>query len=126
MSDIITIDGTTYDVKITSLVQSSEFAEKYCERTESYNLQRELAGIFYNYQLTLGDNQDEAVMRALWAKLHEFTEYHTVKLPHDGGFLTFQAYITGTSRKLLKRVDGNNKWGGFVIEFLAKAPQITG
>lgn len=125
MNDIMTIDGITYDVNITEFKETSEFVDKYAERTEDWNLQRELAGIFFNYELTLGDIQDRVTYSALYAKIHEFTPYHSVKLPHEDGMQTFTAYITGTDRKMKKRKNGINYWGGITIKFIAKAPQIT-
>lgn len=124
-NDIITIDGITYPVNIVSFNEISEFVDKYAERTQDWNLRRELAGIFFNYELTLGKIQDEAVMQNLYDKIHEPVEFHTVTLPHNDGFQTFTAYITGVPRPLIKRVKGKNKWGGYVIKFIAKAPQIT-
>jgi len=60
-NDIVVIDGTTYDVNIISFTETSEFADKYAERTEDWDLQRELAGIFFNYELTLGEIQSQTV-----------------------------------------------------------------
>jgi len=125
MNDILTIDGITYAVNIIEFAETSEFVDKYAERTENWDLQRELAGIFFNYELTLGEIQDQAVMQSLWTKIHEFTEFHTVTLPHDTGTQTFVAYVTGCSRNLKKRKSSTNKWGGTTIKFVAKAPQIT-
>ena len=124
-NDIVVIDGTTFDVNITSFTETSEFADKYAERTEDWDLQRELAGIFFNYELTLGEIQNQTVMQALWDKIHEFTPFHSVTLPHGTTTQTFTAYITGTSRPLKRRVNAENKWGGMTIKFIAKAPQIT-
>lgn len=125
MNDIITIDGTVFEVNITSFTETSEFADKYADRTEDWDLSRELAGIFFNYELTLGENQNQVKAQALYDKIHEFTEYHEVTLPHGTGTQTYQAYITGTERSLKKRINGVNKWGGFTIKFIAKKPQIT-
>lgn len=125
MSGILTIDGTAYAVNIADLVQKSEFLDKYANRTENGVLSRALIGVYYNYELTLGDIQDQAVMQALWDKINEAEEFHTVKLPHNNTFLTFSAYVTGTERKLKRFNGSSNEWGGYVISFIAKAPQIT-
>lgn len=124
-NSIIIIDGITYPVNIVSFQETSKFEDKYLNRTEDFNIQRELAGIFFNYEIELGDNQDQEIMQALYTKLHELTDFHTVTLPHNSSSQTFKAYITDTSRKLKKQVDGSNIWGGFTINFVAKAPQIT-
>jgi len=124
-NDILQIDGITYEINIINFVETSEFADKYAERTEDWDLKRELAGIFFNYELTLGENQDKNILQSVYDKIHEFTEYHTVTLPHNNSTQTFTAYITGTSRNLKKRINGINTWSGIVIKFIAKRPQIT-
>lgn len=124
-NDILTIDGTTYEVNIVSLVESSEFVDKYAERTQDWNLNRELAGIFYNYELSLGEIQDATIAQLLWDKLHEFTEYHIITLPHGDGFQSFTAYVTGCQRPLKRRINDLNYWGGYTVKFISKAPQIT-
>lgn len=123
---IITIDGVSFDVNLLELVEISEFADKFAERTEDWNLERELAGIFFNYELTLGENQDPAQAQALYDKIHEPAPFHEVTMPHGQGTLSFTAYITGTKRSLKKRRGGTNIWGGYKIKFISKAPQVTG
>lgn len=122
--DILTIDGTAYPVNIVSLTESSEFANKYALRTEDWDLRRELSGIFFNFELTLGEIQDPDTAAALWDKLHEMEEFHTFRLPHNDGFITFQGYISGVSRPLKRRKGGVNYWGGYSVKFIAKKPQI--
>lgn len=125
MENLITIDGTDYPVGVVELTEVSNFANKFAKRTEDWDLQRELAGIFFAYRLTVGDLNDQTLLQALWDKVHEFTEYHTVTLPHGTGTQTFTAYIVDAERKLRKHKGGVNTWGGFALEFIAKAPQIT-
>ena len=125
MNDTIIIDGQTFAVNILDFYEVSEFADKYAERTEDWTLERELAGIFFNYELTLGEIQDPAKAQALYDKIHEPVPFHQVTLPHGTSTQTFTAYITGTKRRLKKREGGVNTWGGFAIKFVAKTPQVT-
>lgn len=125
MENLITIDGTDYPVGVVELTEVSNFANKFAKRTEDWDLSRELAGIFFGYRLTVGNNNDQALLQALWDKVHEFVEYHTVTLPHGAGTQTFTAYIVDAERPLRKKKNGVNTWGGFALEFIAKAPQIT-
>lgn len=126
MNDILTLDGVQYKVNIVSLTQSSEFLDSdQTHRTVLGDLYRKLIGIYFNYELQLGEIQDPNEANALWNALHTFTPFHTVKLPHNDGFAIFKAYVTGCSRPLLKRINGVNYWGGYKIKFIAKAPQIS-
>lgn len=124
-NDILTIDGITYAVNITSLKETSEFLDKYANRSEDGVLKRGLIGVYFNHELTLAMSQDRTVMQALWTKINEPVEFHTVKLPHNDGFLTYSAYVTGSYRNLFRRKDGTNWWGGFTIKFIAQKPALT-
>lgn len=125
-NDILTIDGTAFPVNITNLTETSEFVDgEATGRTLSWDLFRDLKGIFFNYELTIGEIQNPTIATSLWNKLHEFVPFHTLKLPHNNGFLTFQAYVTGCSRPLKKRVNNVNYWGGYTVKFIAKSPQVT-
>lgn len=125
MNDILTIDGITYPVNIVQLTQTSEFADGAATgRMESYDLKRDLIGIFYNYELTLGDIQDPSVATLLWNKLHELVPFHTFTLPHNNTLITMTAYVTGCSRALKLRKDGINYWGGYTVKFIGKSPYV--
>lgn len=126
MSDILTIDGVQYNVNVVSLMESSEFLDSAeTHRTILGDLFRRLIGIYFNYELELGEIQDPENAIALWNAIHTFVPFHTVTLPHNEGLQTFKAYVTGCSRPLLKRINGVNYWGGYKIKFIAKAPQIS-
>lgn len=120
---IIKIDGTNFDLNITSLQEEDTFVDKYAERTESYDLERELVGLFINYRVKLGNIQDEIQAQKFINKIREVVPYHEVELPFDNTTLKFKAYITGITRNLLNTV-GGNKWGGYEVRFIAKAPQF--
>lgn len=126
MNDILTIDSVTYNVNIVDLKESSEFLDsEKTHRTVLGDLFRHLIGIFFNYELQLSEIQDPDEANDLWDALHTFVPFHTVTLPHNDGFQTFKAYVTGCSRPLKKRVNGVNYWGGYKIKFIAKKPQIS-
>ncbi len=122
---IITIDGDNFDLNITELKQEGTFVDKSAERTEDWDLQREVAGLFFNYRVKLGDIQDKATAYAFFNKISEVVDYHTVTMPHNDSTLTFRCYVTGVTRNLKKYRAGNNIWGGYEVRFIAKAPQFT-
>lgn len=121
---MIKIDGIEYDIKVTSLKQEGTFVDKSAERTEDWDLQREVAGLFFNYRVKLGDIQNKEVAYDFFNKICEVVDFHTVELPHNDGTLTFKAYVTGVTRNLLKYKENNNKWGGYEVRFIAKEPQF--
>lgn len=119
---MITIDGTSYDVGIKSLKRKAEFLDKYANRTEGGTLQRELVGVYFNYELELVPTTDRTEYSALWAKLTEVEEFHTVVVPADNGDYTFTAYFSNVSDSLLWKKSGNSYWQGLTVNFIAQSP----
>ena len=120
---IIKIDNISFDLNIVSLQEEDTFVDKYAERTESFDLERELVGLFINYRVKLGDIQDKTEAQNFLNKIREVVPFHEVELPFDDTTLKFKAYITGITRGLLSTTKGN-RWGGYEIRFIAKTPQF--
>ena len=120
---IIKIDNISFDLNIVSLQEEDTFVDKYAERTESFDLERELVGLFINYRVKLGDIQDKTEAQKFLNKIREVVPFHEVELPFDDTTLKFKAYITGITRSLLSTIKGN-RWGGYEIRFIAKTPQF--
>ena len=118
----LTIDGVAYDVPIISLKRTADFLDKFAERTEDGNLQRELIGVYYNYQLVLGATANPATYESLWLALTEPTEFHTVVVPDgDNSTRTFTAYFAGVSDELRRVRGGNNYWKSTTVNFISRA-----
>lgn len=119
---MITIDSIAYDVPVISIRRTADFLDKYAERTEDGTLQRELIGVYFNYQLQFGRTTDTAEYAALWNKLTEATEFHTVTVPDESGDYTFTAYFANVSDEILKQRGAANFWQNLTVNFIAKAP----
>ena len=122
---MITIDGVNYDIPIVSLKRTADFLDKYAKRTENGDLARKLIGVYFNYSLSLGGSNSTSVYTAVWNKLTEPTEFHTVVVPADDSTYTFTAYFSTISDNLKKRKDGKNHWTGLTVDFTAKSPART-
>src|SRR5512142_2537375 len=108
---MIIIDGVTYDVPVASVKRTADFLDKYAERTEDGVLHRELIGVYFNYQLQFGSNGvSPTEYAALWNKLTEATEFHTVTVPDESGDYTFTAYFANVSDELKKTTGAANFW----------------
>ena len=69
------IDGIGYKIDVLSVKRTADFLDKYAERTENGDLERELIGVYFNYKLQLGPGIDRTEYARLWDKL---TEAHHV------------------------------------------------
>jgi hypothetical protein len=122
---ILTIDGTTFDgVGITKISRKAPFLDKYANRAENGVLKRELIGVYYNYELTFGQNiADMDTYAALYDVLTEATEFHTITVPGTSGTYTYTAYISEVDDELIKySSSGDHKWGSLTVKFISKSP----
>lgn len=122
---MIVIDGTTYDIPVTSIKRTADFLDKYAERSADGVLHRELIGVYFNYQLQFGRGASASVYAALWNKLTEPTEFHTVTVPDEDGDVTFAAYFANVTDKLVKAKGATRFWKDLTVNFIAQSPART-
>lgn len=124
----VIIDSITYDVNATSLKRSADFLDRYADRTQDGVLHRELIGVYFNYKLQFAQPKDSqlASYQALWAKLTEAVEYHTVTVPSDSGYdYTFIAYFSNVADELEIIKGSGNFWKNLTVNFISQAPART-
>lgn len=119
---MVKIDGTEFNVPVVSIKRTADFLDKFATRTESGDLQRELIGVYFNYQLQFGSTLNMDEYAALWSKLTEATEFHTVTVPDESGDYTFTAYFAGVGDEMRKQTATKNYWKNLTVNFIAKAP----
>lgn len=123
---MITIDGTAYAVPVKRITRRADFLDKYAERTEDGVLHRELIGVYFNYSIEFGMTLDAAEYAALWDKLTEPEEFHTVVVPdEDGTSYTFTAYFASVGDELSRVRDAAVFWKSLKVNFIAKEPART-
>ncbi|MBV5322623.1 MAG: hypothetical protein JZU60_02160 [Ilumatobacteraceae bacterium] len=118
----IVIDSVTYDIPVLGIQRSADFLDKYAERTEDGKLHRELIGVYFNYKLQFGQSTNVTEYAALWNKLTEATEFHTVTVPDESGDYTFTAYFANVSDELRKTQNAKNFWKSLTVNFIAQEP----
>lgn len=116
------IDGIGYKIDVLSVKRTANFLDKYAERTENGDLERELIGVYFNYKLQLGPGVDRAEYARMWDKLTEPVEFHEVTVPDEDGDYTFTAYFSNVADELLRKVAEKNYWKNLTVNFIAKKP----
>ncbi|MDL2327471.1 hypothetical protein LJC64_02265 [Ruminococcaceae bacterium OttesenSCG-928-A11] len=119
---MLIIDGQRFDVEVLEVIRKADFLDKYAERTVAGGLERELIGVYLNYQLKLERSSSRAEYARLWKKLTEAVEFHTVVVPDEDGDYTFTAYFSNVGDSLLRQYDGRNYFSGLTVSFTAKEP----
>lgn len=119
---MIVIDGSVYNIGVRSLKRTADFLDKYAERLENGDLERELIGVYFNYKLELEPGFDQAEYSRFWKKLTEPVEFHTVTVPDEDGDFTFTAYFSNVADELLLKRAERNYWKNLTVNFIAKSP----
>lgn len=120
---MIIIDDTEFDIPIKRLICKGEVLDKYAERTNDGKLHREIIGVYFNYQLEFARSAtNTTVYSALWQKLTEPEEFHTVTLPDEDGNFTFEAYISNVGHELVKDKETQKYWKNLTANFIAREP----
>lgn len=119
----VIVDGITYDIDVVSVKRKADFLDKYADRTMDGILHRELIGVYFNYTMQMGISLNTSEYAALWAKLTEAVEFHTVTVPDESGTpYTYTAYFAGVGDELLKSKTGVNYWKNLTVDFIAQSP----
>lgn len=123
----IKVDGTFFDIPMVSLKRNANFLDKYAERVESGDLERELIGVYYNYTLTVGTSSDfgDTDYDEFWDKMTEPVEFHDISIPTGNGYYTFKGYISSVSDEYEKILKDKAVFKGFTCKFTAKSPART-
>lgn len=118
----IKIDNVYFDIPMVSLKRTADVLDKYANRTEDGDLKREIIGVYFNFQLTVGTINDSALYQSLWNKLTEPVEFHTIELPDINGVYKFTAYISSVSDEYMKVKTNSASFQGLTAKFTAKSP----
>ena len=118
----ITIDGQFFDVPFTSIDRNVDVEEKYNKLTQDGTRRREILGVYYNYQVVFGMINDDATYQALFDKLTESEEEHTIIIPDVNGGFSFTAQIKSVSDKIEKVLKSGVKMSGLRCSFIAVTP----
>ena len=122
---MIRIDGVNFDVPVSEVDMKADYLYKYAERTADGKLHSEMIGVYFNYSIKFGTSLDTTTYAALWAKLTEPTEYHTVRVWDATGVYDFTAYFAGVTHKLRKLRGSNVFWKELTVNFIARSPART-
>lgn len=123
----IMIDGIYFDIPMVSIKRDANFLDKFAERVETGDLERELIGVYYNYTLTVGNSDafGDTDYDAFWDKMTEPVEFHDISIPTKSGYYTFRGYISSVSDEYEKILNGKASFKGFTCKFTAKRPART-
>ncbi len=124
-NDLLTVNGVGFDAAVKSLERKGSVLDSdQAKRSASGSMNREIIGTFYNYTLELETKIYNALeYDRLYYALTAPTDSMLITVPYGAGTLSFQAYISAASDKLLFSNENINFWSELKIDFIAMAPQ---
>ena len=123
---MIIIDGIEFNIAIVSLEGQADMLDKYAERTPDGVLQRELIGVYDNYEIQFAASYSNSQAYSdLWFKLTEPVPWHTVRFPTILGERDIVGYFANTKHKVSRRKGTTTYWKGLVTYFVSREKRPT-
>lgn len=131
---MFSVDGIAFShLKVLSCTQSYKILDgDNSGRVLTGEMTRDIIGTYFNYTLKLKPEYTVEGMKEynkLWDMCSNPVESHTLVIPFDVGedvthtTLTYQAYITGGSREMLRYdYEGTDYWKEGEFQFVAMDP----
>lgn len=119
---MITIDGTLYNVPVIKISRKVDALDKFAERTVDGRLNRELIGVYINYSIQFGSTASAADYAALWNKITEPVEFHTVSIPDGNGVHTFEGYFSNIGDDMKKYTDPQAFYKNLTLNITSRDP----
>lgn len=94
------IDGTKYNVHLIDVKRTGDMLDAQAYRTEDGILHRKVIGMYYNYEVTVGIEEDLDLYDKLFNKLTEPVASHSVQLPGEDA--PQSRYISSVSDGILR------------------------
>ena len=124
------LDGIEYgvdvDIKVDELERSFEkLSTDKSGRVQSGKMYISLIGTFYNYKMTVrrGLNCSLDEYEKFFEHLSAPVAFNTLTVPYGQATMTFEAYITKGSQKLVRAAKNEHYWGPISLSFIAREPQ---
>lgn len=114
------IDGTKYDVHLIDVKRSADMLDARAYRTEDGILHRKVIGMYYNYEVTVGIEEDLDLYDKLFEKLTEPVASHSVQLPGEDS--PQERYISSVSDGILRVTKKGTLYKDLTFKTICTAP----
>ena len=124
----MTIDGTTYNVRVgyPTISRAFEVIEgKNAGTSLDYTRIRDLIGTRYSYTLMIEpDPAHRTDYDSLYSVISAPQDYLLVSFPYGQTTLSFEAYIVSGTDTFGGKLAGQNRWNGLSVTFVPLRPQV--
>lgn len=124
----ITMDGVTYDVRITylSLKRNFSFTEGPNADVSKYGTEiLDTIGTKYNYTMNVEPNQSNpTAYDDFFIAISSPQRLHEITVPFGQSTLTYKAKILDGGDSYEGKLSGFERWAGLSVSFVAAYPQV--
>ena len=114
------IDGTKYDIHLIDVKRSADMLDAKAYRTEDGILHRKVLGMYYNYEVTVGVEEDLDLYDKLFAALTKPVPSHSVQLPGENS--PQNRYISSVSDGILRVTNRGTLYKDLTFKAICIAP----
>lgn len=120
------MDGEMYNVQVMALKRSFEIKETIAAKlTQSGGIYRDLAGTYYNYQMTVREkNGDREALDAFWDAVSKPVPSHECTFPYNQTVMTQRMYVKTGSQDIGRLYENGADWKDITVQFVAQAPKV--
>lgn len=121
------VDGIHFKIPFVSIKRTADVEDKYAQRSEDRVLQREVAGVFYNYQMSVGSSKDfeDNNYEEFWDLMTSPVAFHEISIPDKNGNYTFKCYVSSVSDEYESISESGAEFKGFTCKMTAERPART-
>ena len=121
---VFTIDGVGFDVGVKSLKRLGAVLDtSQSGRSKAGKMSREIIGTYYNFTMDISQKVANYIeYDRLYYALTAPKDSHDIVIPYGQDTLSFKAYVSRVSDKLIKVNDQMAHWGELTVNFIAMAP----
>lgn len=119
------IDGVSYDIPVIVLPRSVRILDKVAETTENGELYREVLGSYIDYNgVIFGTLNDTDTYDALFDALIQPVPFHSIVLPINNKYASFNAYITDVSDQVDRVLSDGTRFKSLSCSFKTNSPTL--
>lgn len=127
IADAVTgYNPATYNLPVKVVKRKADLLFKTAERTEDGVLHSELIGVYYNYDVEIGQSANNvADYAALWVKITSAVESHKITMPDESGNKIFDCYFAAIKDEAVKWNSSQNYFRNLSFSIIAISPAVT-
>lgn len=125
--DLIQIDGNKFEVRLSKISRKADILDKYARRTMSGDLEREIIGTYFNYNVEFAFCDEPLKYLKLWNIIIKPQTFHNITIVHTTAYISFRGYISNVKDNVTFANpfnDYDRRFDKLSFDIVSKEPEI--